>query len=54
MHGQGAQDPPIQNSTFCSMTISPTYFFAKNFLRKNWRGGNELLLKDGTLDGYAF
>ena len=23
-------------------------------MRKNWRGGDELLLKHGTLDGYAY
>ena len=33
------------------MSISPANLY---FVRKNWRGGDELLLKNGTLDGYAY
>ena len=29
-------------------------FFKSNFSRKNWRGGSELLLKNGTIDGYKY
>ena len=35
------------------MSIFPSYFF-EQFVRKNWRGGSELLLKNGTIDGYAY
>ena len=35
------------------MSIFPS-FCLKIFVRKNWRGGDELLLKNGTLDGYAY
>ena len=28
-------------------------FFKSIFSRKNWRGGGELLLKNGTIHGYA-
>ena len=29
-------------------------FFLKYFERKNWRGEDELLLKNGTLNGYTY
>ena len=29
-------------------------FFKNIFSRKNWRGGGELLLKNGTTEGYAY
>ena len=29
-------------------------FFQKYFVRKNWRGGVESLLKNGTIDGYVY
>ena len=29
-------------------------YFLKYFVRKNWRGGGESLLKNGTIDGYAY
>ena len=35
------------------MSIFPSYFF-KYFLDKNWPGGGESLLKNGTIDGYAY
>ena len=28
--------------------------FNEHFVRKNWRGGVESLLKNGTKDGYAY
>ena len=31
----------------------PGYFFFKYFVRKNWRGEGELLLKNSTIDGNA-
>ena len=34
------------------MSIFPS-FFKKYFVRKNWRGEGELLLKNGTVDGYV-
>ena len=30
------------------------FFFKSILSRKNWRGGDEVLLKNGTLDGYAY
>ena len=35
------------------MSIFPSYFFLKYFVRKNWRGGGESLLKNGTIDSYS-
>ena len=35
------------------MSIFPPIFL-KVFLRKNWGGGGESLLKNGTIDGYAY
>ena len=35
------------------MSIFRSYFLKKYFMRKNWRGGGELLMKNGTIDGYA-
>ena len=32
----------------------PKQFFKKYFVRKNWPGGGESLLKNGTIDGYAY
>ena len=32
----------------------PKLFFLKYFVLKNWRGGVESLLKNGTIDGYAY
>ena len=29
-------------------------FFLKYFFQKNWRGGGELFLKNGTMDGFAY
>ena len=30
------------------------YLILKKLSRKNWRSGGELLLKNGTIDGYAY
>ena len=30
------------------------FFFKSIFSCKNWQGGGELLLKNGTIDGYAY
>ena len=39
----------------CSMSISLCNFFFKSImLRKNGRGGGELLLKNDTIDDYAY
>ena len=54
MHGQGAQDPSIQIQYFVQSAFALANFFSKNFVRKNWRGGGELLLKNCTLGGYAY
>ena len=35
------------------MSIFPSYFL-KYIARKNWRGEGESLLKNGTIDGYAY
>ena len=45
----GGPGPLNSNSIFCSMSI-----FLNYFERKNWRGGDELLLENGTLGGYAY
>ena len=29
-------------------------FLQKYFVAENWRDGGELLLKNGTIDGYAY
>ena len=52
MYSQGAQAPNL-NSIICSMSIFHS-FFIKYFVRKNWQGGGESLLKNGTIDGYAY
>ena len=37
------------------MTFFPSYnFFFKYFVRKNWRGEGESVLKNGAIDGYAY
>ena len=36
------------------MSIFPTCFSFKYFVRKNWRRGGESLLKNGKIDGYAY
>ena len=54
MLGQGAQ---YEVQRFVQSAFSMASFFYKYFVRKNWRGGgelNELLLKNGTIDGYAY
>ena len=53
MYGQEAQDPSIQIQYFVQIAFSVANFFKNYLLRKNWRGGDELL-KNGTLDGYAY
>ena len=32
----------------------PSYFFKSILLHKNWRGGDESLLKNGTIDDFAY
>ena len=32
----------------------PSNFFLKYFVRKNWRGGGESLLKNDPIDGNAY
>ena len=54
MYGQGAQDPSIKIQHSVQRAFLLINFILKYFLRKNWRGGVELLLKNGTLDGHAY
>ena len=54
MYGQGAQAPSIEIQWFFQWAFSLAIFFLKYFVRKNWRGGVESLLKNGTVDGYAY
>ena len=54
MHGQGPKAPQFKfNKLFNEHFPSPN-FFQKSFVRKNWRGGDELFLNNSTIDGYAF
>ena len=54
MYGQGAQNPPIQIQHFVHSAFLLANFFKKYFERKKWRSGDELLLKNGTSDGFAY
>ena len=57
MLGQGAQAPSIEVQRFVQSAFSMANVSSKYFVRKNWRGGgeiNELLLKNSTIDGYAY
>ena len=36
------------------MSIIPSFFFKGILSPKNWRGGGELLLKNGTINGSAY
>ena len=49
----GGPGPHNSNSIICSNSIFSSFFF-KYFVRKNWRGGGESSLKNGTIDGYAY
>ena len=53
MYGQGAQAPSIDIQQFVQWAFS-LVIFVKYFVRKNWRGEVESLLKNGTLEGYAY
>ena len=50
---RGPTGPLNSNSIICSMSIFLAIFL-KYFVRKNWRGGGESLLKNGPIDGYAY
>ena len=51
----GGPSPCNSSLIICLMSISPSFFFKYFFfLRKNWLGGGELLLKIGTINGYAY
>ena len=57
MFGQGAQVPSIEVKWFLQSAFFMANFFLKYFVRKNRRGWSwitELLLKNGTIDGYAY
>ena len=43
MLGQGAQAPSIEVQRFFQSAFSMANFFLKYFVRKNWRGGGELI-----------
>ena len=53
MYRQGDQGSSIQIQQFVQWALSLALFF-KYFVRKNWRDGGESLLKNGTIDGYAY
>ena len=50
---RGPRTPQLKFSNLFNEHF-PRYFFFKYFVRKNWRGGGESLLKNGTIDGYAY
>ena len=43
MLGQGAQVPSIEVQRFVQSAFSMANFLKKYFVRKNWRGGGELM-----------
>ena len=43
----------LNKQIICLLSIFPSYFL-KYFVCKNWLGGGESLLKNGTIDGYAY
>ena len=43
MLGLGAQAPSIEIQRFVQSVFSMANFFLKYFVRKNWRGGGELM-----------
>ena len=43
MLDQGAQAPSIELQRFVQSAFSIANFFSKYFVRKNWRGGDELM-----------
>ena len=43
MLGQGAQAPSIEVQQFVQSAFFMANFFLKYFVRKNWRGGGELM-----------
>ena len=43
MFGQGAHAPSIEVQRFVQSAFSMAKFFLKYFVRKNWRGGGELM-----------
>ena len=51
-----AKGPRPLQLKFSSLLVEhfPQLFFKKYFVRENWRGGGESLLKNGTIDGYAY
>ena len=58
----GGRDPLIQIQYFVHWAFPLANFFLKYFVRKNWQSGllllkngiKKMLLKNGTLDGYAY
>ena len=43
MLGNGAQAPSMEVQRFVQSAFSMANFFLKYFVRKNWRGGGELM-----------
>ena len=43
MLGRGAQAPSIEIQRFVQSAFSMAKFLKKYFVRKNWRGGSELM-----------
>ena len=57
MFGKGAKAPSIEVQWFVQSAFSMANFFEKYFViqnRRGWRWITELLLKNGTIDGYAY
>ena len=55
MYCQGAPAPSTEfNNLFNDHLFLSFVLFFKYFMRKNWRGGGESLLKNGTIHGYAY
>ena len=49
MYGQGAQAPSIEIQLFVNWSFFLAIFL-KYFVRKNWRGEDESLWKNGTIE----
>ena len=50
---RGLKTPQFKFNTLFSEHF-PSNFLKKYFERKNWRGGDEPLLKNDPIDGYAY
>ena len=54
MYDRRAQAPQFDFNNFFSEHFPQLIFFQKILSRKNWQSGGELLLKNVTMDSYAY